>query len=337
MSFPVEVPATARRAPGELRLLLTSAGRRAELLQCFRAAAAEIGVDLKIFACDLKPEWSSACQLADGAVAVPRVDSPDYVPALLEICRRLEISMLVPTIDPELYPLSEARAAFKAIGVDVIVSDPEIIRISGDKLATSQVLRAAGVDAPLAATPEDVLAAPGEWRWPLLAKPRHGSSGRSVCTVADADDLRAMPMDEPFVVQELLRGPEYTVNIFIDNQGRMRCAVPHRRVQTRAGEVEKGQTLRLPALRDAAEGIAAALPGARGALCFQAMIDEEGRCAVFEINGRFGGGYPLAHRAGATFARWLLEEAVSGSSTAHDDWQDGVIMLRYDAAVFLTP
>jgi carbamoyl-phosphate synthase large subunit len=55
---------------------------------------------------------------------------------------------------------------------------------------------------------------------------------------------------------------------------------------------------------------------------------------VFEINARFGGGYPLAHHAGATFARWLLEEAVGLEPTCHNDWRDGVRMLRYDAALF---
>ena len=58
---------------------------------------------------------------------------------------------------------------------------------------------------------------------------------------------------------------------------------------------------------------------------------------VFEINARFGGGFPLTHRAGARFTRWLLEEAAGLLSTAHNDWQEGVTMLRYDAAVFVPP
>ena len=45
----------------------------------------------------------------------------------------------------------------------------------------------------------------------------------------------------------------------------------------------------------------------------------------------------LAHRAGGQFSRWLLEEAVGRSCSAHDDWQTAVTMLRYDAAVFCGP
>jgi carbamoyl-phosphate synthase large subunit len=91
----------------------------------------------------------------------------------------------------------------------------------------------------------------------------------------------------------------------------------------------------MPALQAAAKKLAQVLPGATGPLCFQAVIMGSGEMAVFEINARFGGGYPLAHRAGARFSQWLLEEACGLPCTANDDWKEGVVMLRYDAAVFL--
>lgn len=79
------------------------------------------------------------------------------------------------------------------------------------------------------------------------------------------------------------------------------------------------------------------LSAPRGVLCFQAFVDRQGRASVFEINARFGGGYPLAHHAGATMARWLLEERLGLPCSAHNAWREGVAMLRYDAAVFLEP
>jgi len=58
---------------------------------------------------------------------------------------------------------------------------------------------------------------------------------------------------------------------------------------------------------------------------------------VFEINARFGGGYPLADHAGASFARWLLEERLNLPSTAGNKWTAGVAMLRFDAELFVNP
>jgi carbamoyl-phosphate synthase large subunit len=166
-----------------------------------------------------------------------------------------------------------------------------------------------------------------------MVKPSSGSSSRGIAIVSGPSELPENPR-EPMVVQQLLTGPEYTVNIFIDAAGQLRSVVPHRRLRVRAGEVEKGRTERNSMFERLAEGVLRALPQARGALCFQAIIDREAGARVFEINARFGGGYPLAHEAGATFTRWLLEEAFDLPSTAHSNWRDGVLMVRYDAAVF---
>lgn len=327
--------ASAKRR--SLRVLVTSAGRRVELLACFRAAASALGIDLKVIACDLHPPMSPACREADSSFGVPPVGSDDYVEALLRQCCHHDVSLLVPTIDTELLPISLARPHFEAIGVDVAISLPALISIARDKLHTATFLRENGIPTPRTAAIAAVRAAPHDWRWPLIVKPRHGSAGRHVCILDHEDQLGGVTAAEPMIVQELLRGPEHTVNMFFDRAGAMRCAIPHERLQVRAGEVEKGVTRRVPELSRLAAQLATALPGPAGVLCFQAMQTLSGAPAILEINARFGGGYPLAHRAGAEFAKWLLEERLNAPCSANDDWVAGMTMLRYDAAVFVAP
>ncbi|RJF94249.1 ATP-grasp domain-containing protein [Sphingomonas cavernae] len=318
-----------------MAMLVTSAGRRVELLRSFWSSAAALGVELDLFACDLRPDWSPACHEAGRAFAVPRADDPDYADVVLELCRDNGISLVVPTIDTELHPLALARDRFAAIGATVSVSSPALVGIARDKLRTAEFLAQHHIASPRSAPLDAVEAAAAEWSWPLLVKPAHGSSGRGVQIVHDIAELRRIESNEPFIAQELLRGREHTVNMFFDRSGQLRCAVPHERIQIRAGEVEKGITRRSPQLARLAADMAAALPEPRGALCFQAMVDDAGEAKIFEINARFGGGYPLAHHAGATFSTWLLEEALGRAPGAHDAWRADVIMLRYDAAVFV--
>jgi carbamoyl-phosphate synthase large subunit len=318
-----------------LTMLLSSAGRRVELLEAFRQSAGELGIELTVLATDMAPEWSAACQRADASFAVPRAGDAAFIPAMLELCRTNRVDLVIPTIDTGLHELSAAAADFAAIGTRVAVSEPAFVAVARDKLATAQTLAAAGVPTVPTAELDAVRADPAAWPWPLLLKPRHGSAGRAISVVASPEELPAHEA-EPLIAQQLLRGDEYTINMFFDRSGKAHCVIPHRRVQVRAGEVEKGVTERHDELCRIGWQIADALEGIRGVICFQVILDPAGP-AVFEINARFGGGYPLAHAAGATFARWLLEEAAGLPLSAHDAWREGVTMLRYDSAVFLQP
>ena len=67
----------------------------------------------------------------------------------------------------------------------------------------------------------------------------------------------------------------------------------------------------------------------------QVFVDDTGLMNVIEINPRFGGGFPLAYEAGALFPRWLVEEIAGVPSTADNEWRAGLVMLRYDDAVFV--
>lgn len=314
-------------------ILIASAGRRVALLESFRAAAGALGLEPRVIACDLAPGLSAACARADAAFPVPRADDAAYAEAVRAIVRQNAIGLVVPTIDPELMPLAQAAPAFGALGARVHVSDPDTVAIVRDKMRTAEVLAAAGVPVPRTLTLEALRAAPDRLSWPVFLKPAGGSASRGLAVVARPADLPEMAV-EPMIAQDRLTGPEYTVNIFVDRTGRLRTVIPHRRLSVRAGEVEKGRTERRVDLRAIAEGIAAALPGLVGAACFQVIDDPARGPQVIEINARFGGGYPLADAAGATFARWLLEEMTTGACAAHDDWREGVEMLRYDAAVF---
>lgn len=318
-----------------LNVLITSAGRRVELLRSFRDAGRELDLSVRLLACDAQPELSSACQDADVFVKVPRVDDHAYVDAVIDICRTHGVSLVIPTIDPELLPLSVARHRFQAIGTRVMVSDEALVRIASDKLATASFFAHHGIPGPRTEPIEAVLAHPEKWTWPLFVKARYGSASRAAQVIATPAQLAALSPAEPLVAQSLLLGDEYTVNIFFDRNGQLQCVVPHLRIQIRAGEVEKGVTRRIDSLQQIAQKLATAMPGPRGALCFQTIVGADGAPSLIEINARFGGGYPLAHRAGAKFSRWLIEEQLGLKSSANADWKPNLMMLRWDAATYV--
>jgi len=320
-----------------MNILILSAGRRVELLRCFRSDAARIGISLRIIAADMKPGWSAACHEADLALAAPPCLDPAYIEFVLDACFRHEVELVVPTIDTELQVLSDHAELFEKSGVKASISSPEVVRLARDKLRTARWLATNGLPGPRTELPSEVLKSPSDWRWPVIVKPRAGSSSIGVQNVLEPADLVHLAGSENDVVQERLVGDEYTLNLFFDRSGRLRGAVPHVRNEVRAGEVSKGQTQRHVDLEDIAERLGGLLPGPRGALCFQAIVDDQGQPSVFELNARFGGGYPLTHCAGAHFTRWLLEEAAGLPCSYTNNWREGVVMLRYDSAIFVEP
>ncbi len=318
-----------------ITLLLSSAGRRVELLRHFREDAADLGLDLRVVATDLDAPWCPACHEADSLHVVPPADSPAFIDQTLALCERYSVDLVVPTIDLELEPLARHSADFRARGTDVVVSSLDTVSLARDKLRTASLLSDRGIPVPKSATPEDVLANPADWPGPLMVKPRGGWSSLGLRRLASVADLSIEDIPDGCLVQELLEGDEYTVNLYFDRDGRPRCVVPHRRHEVRAGEVSKGVTCRDERIETVNWSLGETLTGARGPLCTQAIVTPDGRIGVFEINARFGGGYPLAHAAGARFTRWLLEETAGLPSTIANDWRAGVTMLRYDAALFV--
>lgn len=317
-------------------VLLSSAGRRVALLETFRDALRSLGLQGKVMAADASA-CSAASWAADDRFVVPRCGDDAFIPAMLDLCRRERVALVVPTIDTELMVLARHRAAFAALGTTVAVSAPATIAVAEDKRRTHAFLVERGFPTVAQAEVEQVLADPGAWPYPLIVKPVSGSASEGVLRVGDRMGLTVATAGQDTVVQELARGVEYTVDLFVDGTGTCRGAVPRQRLEVRAGEVVKAVTARVPAIVDLAEQLAKSLPGAFGVLNLQLFYDEgSGDLRIIEINPRFGGGFPLAHRAGAPFVRWLVQSAV-GQVPDYDvpPWRDGLMMLRYDDAVFV--
>jgi carbamoyl-phosphate synthase large subunit len=316
-----------------LTVLFTSAGRRNQLIACFRESAESLHRPLRVLAADMFPQLSPACHQADQAFRVNACYAPEYIQDLLQICSDHKVDLLVPTIDPELSVLSRHRSEFARVGTRVVVSSVFVSELAQDKFQTAATLQSAGVSTPRTFRLSEYLDAPSILPDPVIAKPNSGSGSRGIIRPRSPLDLVSLQSPE-YIVQELWQGLEYTVNMFFDLNGQLRCAIPHRRLEVRSGEVSKGRTERIETLIEASRKMASVLNGAQGPLCFQAIVRPDGSYCVFEINARFGGGYPLAHQAGARFAQWLLEELEGREVSALDDWESGLTMLRFDTAVF---
>jgi carbamoyl-phosphate synthase large subunit len=318
----------------EFPILVSSAGRRVELISLLREDATRLGLQPRIVATDINPMLAPACLAADVSYVVPPTRDKSFIASLGDICQKERVRLLIPTSDLELQPLARDRAVLAERHVLLNISNLASLAVAQDKAKTARVLCEAGIVVPKTASIREVIAEPSSWKWPVIVKPTSGSSSIGVAQVGSVSELEILEKQRAdLLVQEFIRGPEFTVNVFVDDAGRCRSIVPHFRREIRSGEVSKAITVKSAVLADVARKIVKAIPGFFGAICFQAIVGADGP-AVLEINARFGGGFPITHRAGARFTQWLIELASGLPSSISDEWKDGVWMLRYDSAIY---
>lgn len=320
----------------KFNILFTSAGRRVALIWHFKKALNNLGLSGSIVTTDFKKN-APASFIADVQEQVPHLTSLSYVAILQDICKKYQIKLLVPLIDLELHILSIHKQDFEDIGVTLLVSSTETNQISYDKRSTYKFFKKAGVQTPEIINTKEILA-DSEAKYPFLLKPADGSSSIGVTKIRNARELEFFKDYVPnAIVQEFVVGEEYTLDILVDFQGQVRCVVPRLRIETRAGEISKGVTVKNPALIAAGKKVVDALPGALGCITVQCFLTPNDEIKFIEINPRFGGGFPLSFQAGADFPRWIIEMLLGKDpEIIIDGWEDGIVMLRYDDAIFIT-
>jgi carbamoyl-phosphate synthase large subunit len=322
-----------RSVPSRMSLdvLITAGSRRVPLVEAFRRALREAHLAGSVHVTDVNM-LSPTVHMADRAHLVPLSSDPGYVDHIASICEREHIRLVVPTIDDELPLFSEARDRFRDMGVTVAVSDSFVTTLCNDKFATCSYLAEQGIDAAASWLPETLPASPP---FPLFVKPRFGRGSVGAFPVTDRRQLEFFVdyVAQP-VIQEFLDAPEYTIDLFCDLDGRPLSVVPRERAVIRAGVMDRGRTVRDPALINLALRCAGVLRfvGACNIQCRMA----NGRPVVFEINPRFSGGIPLTIAAGADFPRMLVD-LVSGRGVRPSvgEFTAELWMTSYESAVFV--
>ncbi len=318
---------------GPANVLVMAAGRRTGLVAAFVTAAHDR--DARVLAADVDG-LAPALYLADEAVRIQRSDGDGYIDDLLDIVRRHHIRLLVPTIDTDLPILARHELAFGSVGCVVAVSQASFIETTMDKHRTGTTFAAHGVRVPRSWIPP--LPALIELPMQLFVKPRAGSASQDTFQVnrGELDGVLRLVTDP--IVQELLVGPEITIDALLDLDGRPIHYVPRRRIRTLGGESIQGVTLdHDPAFETWIEAVLdrSSEMGARGPLTLQAFLTADGP-VLSEINARFGGGFPLANAAGGAYPAWLLDMVGGVPVPARlGSYESGLYMTRANRERFV--
>ena len=313
-------------------IIITSAGQRVALVRDFKETLVRFYAEAKVFTTDMNPELAPAAYVSDGCFEVLRVTDENYISQILDICKKNEIGMIVPTIDTELLVLAENKKLFNDNDIIVCVSDLDFIKVCRDKRNTGDFLEKHNIRVPKAVDKYNPT-------FPLFAKPYDGSLSTNLHYIKNAEELTQDILDDPkllfmeYIDKETYK--EYTIDMYYGTDNCVKCIVPRERIKIRAGEINKGRTVKCP-LMDYIKERLDKIEGCIGCICIQVFFNPLTEDVVgIEINPRFGGGYPQSYAAGGNYPEMLIKEYFLGEKIAYiDDWKDNMLMLRFDDAVY---
>ncbi len=299
-------------------VLLTGVGKRYDIVAAFAQHATVVAAD---------PNPLAPAQYAAHARrAVPRIDDPGYVPALEALCDEFSVGAVVPLTDLDIEVLARARAEGR---LPAFVPDPDIAAATYDKYETHLLLQRLGLPSPPTVLPGEPVAS-----YPVMVKPRQGSGARSIHAARDAEeaDFFVRYVEEPVMVQTLMQGPEFSIDLMSDLQGRCLNAIPRTMIESRGGESIKGTVIDDRELVELGRDVVEAL-GVRGPCTVQVFRDRDIGLGITDVNTRFGGAFPgpmYAAMTGRTYPELIVRMARGEPVEPHvGEFRAGLTFTRY--------
>lgn len=301
--------------PEKIRVLVTGVGGGGlghEIVKALRLAGRYhiVGVDLSNASLGLFD--------VDEAYTVPPASHQDYLPTLLDVCRRKNIRVLFHGSEPELKVFSKHRDEITGTGLILPINTSFVIDTGMDKWRTMTFLQDHGFAIPLTLLIVSEEEIPGNFPLPAVIKPAVGGGGsNNTYLVQERAELEfacryLIRQGLKVLLQEYVGTPddEYTVGVLHTLDGDLVGSIAvHRyilsglsnriKVPNRTGRAElspvlaissgvtQGEIRDYPELRAACEAIATAL-GSKGPLNIQCRF-VNGTLYPFEINPRFSG------------------------------------------------
>ena len=268
-------------------------------------------------ASDVHEHTCAAC-LSDDFIMLPTKDDPALWEEVERLLRHHRIDVVIPTFDEMMGGWAKRKRALRLDGVEVIISDEEVINTFQDKWLTYQFFRRNGIPTPETSLRQEY----------GLIKPRMGRGSAGVRMTDDLVDMNGM------ISQAIVPGQEYTIDVFCDHEGKPTYIVPRKRLRVSEGKSVCGITVKNRRIEHYVRKLIEAIPviGPINIQCF-----DDGEAVRFiEVNPRFGGGTALGMNATENWINLIVDNLINHKSIEARPTRYGVRMLRYYAECFVS-
>ncbi len=128
----------------------------------------------------------------DAGYVVPRITEEDYIPTVIDICKKEHVDVILPYITAELPLMAREKGRFEAEGIKVSVSNEKSLEMANDKVFLGKLYPDLMPKQRIVTTREDILAFANFVGYPevnICCKLRDGCGGLGFCVVDENKGL----------------------------------------------------------------------------------------------------------------------------------------------------
>lgn len=313
-----------------MNILITSVGSRNKIVQYFKK---ELGKSGKVIVTDMS-NLAPAIYDADKFYLVPKIDSPNYIDKLLEICKKEKIDCLFALIDPELSLISKNAEKFIKIGTTPLISSYESVELAFDKYKMFKYLESNGFKTAKTYIDKSTFykdLGNNEISFPVFVKPIKGSASINISKVNTKEEIELLfSLYNDLIIQEFMDGEEIGADVYIDPISQKVVSIfTKEKIKMRAGETDKSRSFKDEKLFQLIKQVVEKIG-------YVYMIDMDifkinGEYYISEINPRFGGGYPHAYESGVNFPKLIVNSMNGVENTVEiGNYEEEIYMMKYN-------
>ena len=254
-------------------------------------------------------KWAAGLRFADKSYILPAGNDERFIDCVRDIIRKEKVDVFIPLVDEEILKSYQLKDEFPDL--NILLPEYEFSKTVLDKWNLIKVLEYCNLPYPKTYLASDSKA---DLDYPFIIKPRVGRGSRNVMEINKAIQVEAYKTltclaYDNILLQEKIKGKEYTVSVVVNKVGDVLAVVPK--------EVINKRGITITAItRENSEICSLCVDIQRklkpnGPFNVQLIQRDDGVPVVFEINPRYSTTISLTMDAGVNDIEMLTENLKS--------------------------
>jgi carbamoyl-phosphate synthase large subunit len=265
-----------------LNILISCSSNKTLLLEWIYKSIKKIKIKAKIFAGDSDKNVVSK-YFCDYFWHMPILKDKN-LGKILKFLKDKKIKIVFPTSDKELFFWSKHKSLFNKNKIFIMISELETIKSCIDKLKFFSILKNNENIPYTSSNLKDF-----NNKTKLVAKNRYGSGSKNIFINLSKKEIKLIKNKKNFIYQQYLKGKEFSVDCYFDNNHNLLSCLPRYRNKINNGESEITTAFKnYNNIKKALIKISKSFKF-QGHVMFQGFLSGNKNFKIFECNPRLGG------------------------------------------------